>query len=60
MSDGTAEIVIPTGRNGFCCIVPCAFMSVMGAGTMAMGLLLARYLVRRRAAICAAMSGGKG
>jgi len=44
---GTAEIVIPTGRNGFCCIVPCALMLALEAGVVAAGLLLARHLVRR-------------
>lgn len=52
---GTAEIVIPTGRNGFCCVVPCALMAVLEAGAIAAGLLLARHLAR-----CAAtrMIGG--
>ncbi len=52
---GTAEIVIPTGRNGFCCIVPCALMLALEAGTVAAGLLLARRLTRRVAG-----SGGEG
>ncbi len=44
---GTAAIVIPTGRNGFCCVVPCALMAVLDAGALAAGLLLVRYLARR-------------
>jgi len=48
-SDGTTEIVIPTGRNGFCCIVPCALMLALDAGVLVAGLLLARHLVRRAA-----------
>ncbi len=46
-SGGTAAIVIPTGRNGFCCIVPCALMLALEAGAPAAGLLLARRLIRR-------------
>ncbi len=46
-SGGAAAIVIPTGRNGFCCIVPCALMLALEAGTLAAGLLLARCLIRR-------------
>ena len=44
---GTAEIVIPTGRNGFCCVVPCALMVALEAGAGAAGLLIARHLARR-------------
>lgn len=44
---GTAEIVIPTGRTGFCCIVPCALMAVLDAGALAAALLLVRHLARR-------------
>lgn len=54
-SGGIAEIVIPTGRNGFCCIVPCALMLALEAGTLAAGLLLARRLIRR-----VASNGGEG
>jgi len=42
----TAEIVIPTGRNGFCCVVPCALMAVLDAGALAAALLLLRHLAR--------------
>ena len=45
-----AEIVIPTGRNSFCCVVPCALMLALEAGAVAAGLLLARRLLRRAAA----------
>ncbi len=46
-SSGGTAIVIPTGRNGFSCIVPCALMLALEAGTLAAGLLLARRLIRR-------------
>lgn len=59
-SYGTAEIVIPTGRNGFCCIMPCALMLALDAGAVAVGLLLARRLFRRRMAPHAVTSGGEG
>lgn len=49
----TAGIVIPTGRNGFCCIVPCALTFALDAGLVAAGLLL----VRRRTATRAVASG---
>jgi len=54
-SHGTAEIVIPTGRSGFCCIVPCALMLALEAAALAAGLLLARRLARR-----ARLRGGRG
>ncbi len=53
-SGGSAAIVIPTGRNGFCCIVPCALMLALEAGAVAAVLLLTRHLIRRAA------SDGKG
>lgn len=56
----TAEIVIPTGRNGFCCIVPCALMLALDAGAVATGLLLVRYLIRQRTATRTVASGGEG
>ncbi len=59
-SDGTAEIVIPTGRNGFCCIVPCALMLALDAGVLVAGLLLARHLVRRAARAAAVGRRGGG
>ncbi len=54
-SHGTAEIVVPTGRSGFCCIVPCALMLALEAAALAAGLLLARRLARR-----ARLRGGRG
>jgi len=54
-SHDTAEIVIPTGRSGFCCIVPCALMVALEATGLAAGLLLARRLIRR-----ARRRGGRG
>ena len=57
-SGGSAEIVIPTGRNGFCCIVPCALMLALETGAVAAGLLLARHLLRRAAAHTAGGRGG--
>ncbi len=54
-SSRTAEIMIPTGRNGFCCIVPCALMLALEAAALATGLLLARRLARR-----ARRRGGRG
>ncbi len=59
-SDDITEIVIPTGRNGFCCIVPCTLMLALEAGALAAGLLLAHHLVRRRVVICSVTSGGEG
>ncbi len=45
---GTADIVIPTGRGGFCCILPCALLvtlyTMIGCGAF----LLVRHAVRRR------------
>lgn len=36
----TTDIVIPTGRNGFCCIIPCAllcgFYTITGVGALAL------------------------
>jgi hypothetical protein len=58
-SHDAAEIVIPTGRNGFCCVVPCALMLALEAGATAAGVLLARHLFRRRAAP-RAIAGGAG
>ncbi len=49
-SHDAAEIVIPTGRNGFCCVVPCALMLALEAGATTAGVLLVRHLLRRRAA----------
>jgi len=54
-SSRAAEIVIPTGRSGFCCIVPCALMLALEATALAAGLLLARRLIRR-----ARLRGGRG
>ena len=51
---GAADIVIPTGRNGFCCVVPCALMLALEAGAVAAGLLVARCLARRVAGRCRA------
>lgn len=42
-----AAIIIPTGRGGFCCIVPCALMFALEAAALAAGLLLVRHLIRR-------------
>lgn len=56
---GAADIVIPTGRNGFCCIVPCALMLALETGAVAAGLLLARHLLRR-AVVHAAGGRGEG
>ncbi len=56
----TAEIVIPTGRNGFCCLVPCALMLALDAGAFAAGLLLVRHLIRQRTATRTVASGGEG
>jgi hypothetical protein len=36
--DERSAIVIPTGRNGFCCIIPCAllcaFYGIIGIGAL--------------------------
>ena len=41
------EIVIPTGRTGFCCIVPCALLAALYA-LAASAILLAVRLIRAR------------
>lgn len=51
--DGAAEIVIPTGRNGFCCIVPCALLVALysgaATGLAALAWRCARHLRKRDA-----------
>ncbi len=43
-----AEIVIPTGRNSYCCIVPCALMcGFYDIGGIGAAVLVWRYLRRR-------------
>ncbi len=54
---GAADIVIPRGGNGFCCIVPCALMLALESGAVVAGLLLVRHLVRRA---WAHATGGSG
>lgn len=41
----TEAIVIPTGRNGFCCIIPCALLCALyGLAVIAMSLVVWRAL----------------
>jgi hypothetical protein len=46
--DGTADIVIPTGRGGFCCILPCALLVTLYALIVSGAFLLVRHALRRR------------
>lgn len=48
-SHGTAAIMIPTGRNGCCYVVPSALVLALEADAVSAGLL-ARCLVQRVAA----------
>ncbi len=44
----TTEIVIPTGRNGFCCIIPCALLCGLYTATGVGALALLWHRVRRQ------------
>lgn len=44
-----SDIVIPTGRNGFCCIIPCALLCGLYAATGVGALALIRRWLRKRA-----------
>jgi len=44
----TTDIVIPTGRGGFCCILPCALLVTLSMMSASGALLLVRHMVRRR------------
>lgn len=44
----SAGIVIPTGRNGFCCIVPCALLFVCYSAAATVLLTLLWRCARRR------------
>ena len=47
LREQSAAIVIPTGRNGFCCIVPCALLcalySAIGMGALVLFWRIARH-----------------
>ncbi len=44
----TTGIVIPTGRNGFCCVVPCALIASLYSGIGVGASLLVWRALRRR------------
>lgn len=46
----TTDIVIPTGRGGFCCILPCALLVTLSMLSASGALLLVRHIVRQRRA----------
>ena len=47
LGEQSSAIVIPTGRNGFCCIVPCAllcaFYSALGISALVLMWRAARH-----------------
>ncbi len=42
-----AEIIVPTGRGGFCCILPCALIAALYA-LIACAIVLAVRMLRDR------------
>ncbi|MGI8856492.1 MAG: hypothetical protein ACR2JW_12125 [Thermomicrobiales bacterium] len=45
--DQTTAIVIPTGHNGFCCIIPCALFFAL-YGMIGVGALVLLWRAARR------------